>query len=85
MNVDQALIILDSILNLTNIEEMIIRKSWDYQDYESIAKEINYDREYIKGCGAALWKKISKKTGVHTTKANFKVVVRNLYENSRGI
>lgn len=79
MTIDEALGILNKVLNperLNDVQEQILRRSWEGQIYSDMAKELGYDTEYIKNVGAKLWKILSQDFGGEVTKGNFKAVLR---------
>lgn len=79
MNVEQALVILDTALRqnfLNNVEELVFRQAWDDQTYAEMAATSGYDANYLKDVGSKLWKLLSKALGETVTKSNFRSVLR---------
>lgn len=79
MNVEQALVNLDTILkqqSLTDIQEVVFRKAWEGQSYPEIAESDGYEANYIKDVGSKLWKLLSKALSEQVTKSNFRSVLR---------
>ena len=59
---------------LSLCERYVIVKSWEGDRYEKIARELGYDKNYIKQVGAKLWSELSSVTGKNITKKNLRVV-----------
>ena len=79
MNVEQALVILDTALPqnfLNNVEELVFRQAWDDRTYAEMAATAGYDANYLKDVGSKLWKLLSKALGETVTKSNFRSVLR---------
>ena len=79
MTIDEALIVLDSILGreqLTHLQETVFRRAWEGQTYEQIATSEDYDPDYVKLVGSQLWQMVSEQVGQRVTKNNFRVVLR---------
>lgn len=79
MNIEQALVILDTTLRqnfLNNVEELVFRQAWDDRTYAEMAATSGYDANYLKDVGAKLWKLLSKALGETVTKSNFRSVLR---------
>jgi WD40 repeat protein len=79
MSIDEALMILDSLLgqaNLTHLQETVFCRSWEGQTYAEIAETEQYADDYIKLVGSQLWQMLSDLLGQRVTKNNFHVVLR---------
>ncbi len=79
MTIDEALVILDSLLgrsNLNHLQETVFCRSWEGQTYEQIAVNEQYDADYVKLVGSQLWQMLSDLLGQKVTKNNFRVVLR---------
>jgi WD40 repeat protein len=79
MTIEEALIVLDSILGqeqLTHLQETVFRRSWEGQTYEQIATAEDYDPDYVKLVGSQLWQTLSEVMGQRVTKNNFRVALR---------
>ncbi|MGV0023786.1 WD40 domain-containing protein [Phormidesmis priestleyi] len=79
MTIEEALIVLDSLLgreHLTHLQETIFCRAWDGQTYEQISTTEGYDADYVKLVGSQLWQLISELVGQRVTKNNFRVVLR---------
>lgn len=82
MNVEEALIILDTVLQqnfLNNLQELVFRQAWLGQTYPEIAESSGYNANYIKDVGSKLWKLLSKAFEEEVTKSNFRSVLRRRY------
>ena len=82
MNVEEALVILDTVLQrgfLNNIQELVFRQAWAGQTYPEIAETSGYNANYIKDVGYRLWKLLSEAFDEEITKSNFRAVLRRRY------
>ncbi len=85
MTVDEALIILDSILPrkpLGQVYELVFRESWEGKTYSQIADATSYDYDYIKESGAFLWQSLSEALNERVTKKNIRSVFRRYRDAS---
>lgn len=79
MTIEEALIVLDSILGrerLTHLQETVFRRAWEGETYEQIATAEDYDPDYVKLVGSQLWQTLSESVGQRVTKSNFRVAIR---------
>lgn len=79
MNVEEALLILDTALEqsfLNDVQELVFRNSWLGQTYVEMAESSGYNANYIKDVGYKLWKLLSKVFKEEVTKSNFRSVLR---------
>ena len=63
MNVEQALLILDTALEqkfLNNVQELVFHQSWLGKTYLEMAENSGYNSNYIKDVGYKLWKLLSE-------------------------
>jgi len=84
MNVEEALVILDTVLQqecLNDIQDIVFRQSWEGRTYSEIAETSSYDPNYIKDVGSRLWQLLSKALGKNVTKSNFKSLLRQRRRN----
>ncbi len=84
MTFEQAMLILDIALqqkHLTNIQELVLRQSWEGYTYAQIAESSGYDDDYIRDVGFRLWQTISKALGENVNKSNIKSVLRRRYSS----
>jgi WD40 repeat protein len=81
MTVEEALIIIDTVLNpekLNDLQELVFRGAWEGQTYPEIAESAGYEPNYIKTVGFQLWKLLSQVLGEEVTKSNLQSVFRRL-------
>jgi WD40 repeat protein len=79
MTVDEALLILDSVLKqerLNDVQELVFHQAWEGRSYSDIAESAGYDAEYIKLVGFQLWQILSRAFGEKVTKSNVQSVVK---------
>jgi hypothetical protein len=79
MNVEEALIILDTILapqRLSKVQELVFRQCYLGRTYHEIAESLGYDYDYIRVTGYRLWQTVSESLGERVTKYNFQAVLR---------
>jgi hypothetical protein len=79
MNVEEALIILDTILapqRLSKVQELVFRQCFLGRTYHEIAENLGYDYDYIRVTGYRLWQTVSEALGERVTKYNFQAVLR---------
>ena len=84
MNVEEALIILDTALEqkfLNNVQELVFHQSWLGKTYLEMSENSGYNSNYIKDVGYKLWKLLSKVFAQEITKSNFRSVLRRQYVN----
>ncbi|WP_414541929.1 NB-ARC domain-containing protein [Nostoc sp. CCY0012] len=82
MTVEEALVIVESILgsaSLNDLQEIILRQSWEQKTYPEIAEKFGYDADYIKIVGFRLWKSLSQAMGEKVTKDNLRASLRRWY------
>ena len=79
MNVEEALIIVDTVLapqRLSKVQELVFRQCFLGRTYHEIAESLGYDYDYIRVTGYRLWQTISESLGERVTKYNFQSVLR---------
>ncbi|HEY9666185.1 MAG TPA: NB-ARC domain-containing protein [Coleofasciculaceae cyanobacterium] len=79
MTLEEALVALETILgkgSLNDLEELIVRQSWEQKTYPEIAANSGYDDGYVKYVGFQLWKTLSDALGERVSKNNFRAVLR---------
>ncbi len=82
MNVEEALLILDTVLQekvLNNLQELVFRQAWAGETYPEIAESSGYNANYIKDVGSKLWNLLSSAFEEKVTKSNFISVLRRQY------
>lgn len=80
MTVDEALNILEEILEigqLSKVQKIVFRQSWEGRSYMEIANVFDYDYGYIKDTGSQLWQMLSAGLGQKVTKFNFQSVLKH--------
>jgi WD40 repeat protein/GTPase SAR1 family protein len=78
-SVEEALSALDAVLmsnGLSNLQELIVRGSWEGQTYTQIAEFTGYDDDYIRDVGFQFWRRLSQTLNKKVSKSNFKTVLR---------
>jgi hypothetical protein len=80
MDVDEALCLLDQLWQqrLSNIQELVLRQTWQGLTYAEIAESSDYETDYIKFVGFQLWQLLSEALGEKVTKSNIKSVLRRI-------
>ena len=84
MNVEQALLILDTDLEqkfLNNVQELVFHQSWLGKTYLEMSENSGYNSNYIKDVGYKLWKLLSAVFEQEVTKSNLRSVLRRQYVN----
>lgn len=87
MTLEEALAALEMILgkgSLNDLQEMIVRQSWEQKTYPEIAASSGYDDGYVKYVGFQLWKTLSDALGERVSKNNFRAVLRRWRSLARG-
>jgi WD40 repeat protein len=78
MELDRAEAIVKELLApkyLNPPQELVFRAAWQGQSYRQLAETVGYDRTYIKGVGAQLWRMLSIATQSKVSKVNFRQVI----------
>ncbi len=81
MEVELALEIVTELLApkyLTAPQEMVFRAAWQGQSYRELADTAGYDRDYIKGVGAQVWRMLTTATARQVSKTNFRQVIESM-------
>ncbi|MDZ7958116.1 MAG: NB-ARC domain-containing protein [Aulosira sp. DedQUE10] len=82
MTFEQAMLVLDLVLqhkHLSDIQELVLRQSWEGYTYAEMAQSSGYDDDYIRDVGFRLWQTLSKALGESVNKSNIKSVLRRYY------
>jgi WD40 repeat protein len=80
VELDRAEAIVKELLSpkyLSIPQQMVFRAAWQGQSYRSLAESAGYDRNYLKGVGAQVWRILATATKSKVTKANFKQIVES--------
>ena len=81
MELEQALAIVKELLApkyLTTPQEMVFKAAWAGQSYRDLAEIADYDRDYLKGIGAQVWRMLATATECRVSKTNFRQVIESL-------
>lgn len=64
--------------HLNDLQESILRGTWQYEDYKEIATEVNLSEDWVREVGMELWQTLSKELGEKVTKSNFRSTMERL-------
>jgi hypothetical protein len=81
MEVELALTMVQELLApeyLSQPQEMVFKSAWVGKSYRDLAEAAGYDRDYLKGIGAQIWRMIGTATQQKVTKSNFRQVLESL-------
>ncbi|XHX79165.1 MAG: NB-ARC domain-containing protein [Stenomitos frigidus ULC029] len=87
MTVEEGLELIEQVLpqgQLSKIQEVVFRHSWEGQSYKEIAEQSGYTLGYIKDTGSDLWKVLSDALEEKVTRRNFQVVLKRV-SRERGV
>jgi NB-ARC domain len=79
VTVEEGLELIEQVLpqgQLTKVQEIVFRHSWEGQSYKQISEQFSYTLGYIKDVGSDLWKLLSDALGEKVTRRNFQVVLK---------
>jgi WD40 repeat protein len=82
----EALVIIDTAISperLNDIQQDVLRRSWEGKTYEEIADDLGYQTDYIKYVGFQLWRSLSEVFGEKTNKSNLHSVIRRYYSTQK--
>jgi WD40 repeat protein len=83
MTVEEAIALIEQVIEqgqLTKIQELVFRQTWEGRSYLEIAKASGYDAGYIKDTGSKLWQTLSEVYGVKVTKLNVQGVLKRVIQ-----
>ncbi len=90
LNEQQALELVDRAIfaatgkHLTDAEGAVFRGAWQKKTYSEIAKEANFNEDYIRGTiGQELWRKLSAALGETVEKRNFKTTLERHWQQQQ--
>ncbi len=63
---------------LNRLQEIILKETWQGKTYTEIARNYNYESDYIKSAGCELWKLISQSFNQQVNKSNFVAFIRRV-------
>jgi DNA-directed RNA polymerase specialized sigma24 family protein len=78
---EEGLQLIEQILpqgQLSKVQKVVFRYSWEGQSYKEIAEQFGYTLGYIKDTGSDLWKMLSDVLGEKVTRRNFQVVLKRV-------
>ncbi|KYC42319.1 hypothetical protein WA1_20305 [Scytonema hofmannii PCC 7110] len=84
MNADLVLDIVEKVLlsrQLSPIERVILRQSWQGKGYGEMAQDSGYGSNYFKEVGSQLWHDLSEAVGQKVTKKNLHLVLERYQQN----
>ena len=87
MTVEKGLELIEQVLpqrQLSKIQEVVFRHSWEGQSYKEIAEQFDYSLGYIKDTGSDLWKLLSDVLGEQVTRRNFQGVLKRIMKRGSG-
>ncbi|MDZ8228204.1 AAA-like domain-containing protein [Nostoc sp. ChiVER01] len=79
MTIDEVVLLLKAsqATDLTTLQEIILRSSWEGKTYTNIACEADYDEEHVRKIAAHLWQLLSAFCKEPINKSNFRQTVEN--------
>ncbi len=78
MTIDEVVqLVKASQINLTPLQELVLRQAWEEKTYTSIAMEAHYGEERIRKVASKLWQLLSKLWGQPISKTNFRVTLES--------
>ncbi|MCA1991363.1 MAG: AAA family ATPase [Coleofasciculus sp. S288] len=84
MNLKEALKLADDLVfartgkHLNDLQETILRGTWQDEDYKEIAKAINRSEHRVREVGMELWQILSQELGEKISKSNFRSAMERL-------
>ena len=78
MNLKEVIKLADDLVfartgkHLSDLQEKILRGTWEDEDYKEIAKEVNRSEDRVREVGMELWQILSQELGKRVSKSNFK-------------
>ncbi|MGF2037828.1 MAG: AAA-like domain-containing protein [Nostoc sp. CmiVER01] len=79
MTIDEVVLLLKAsqATDLTTLQEIILRSSWEGKTYTNIACEADYDEEHVRKIAAHLWQLLSAFCKEPINKSNFRQTIEN--------
>jgi NB-ARC domain len=84
MNLKEVIKLADDLVfartgkHLNDLQEKILRSTWQHQDYNEIAKEVNLSEARVREVGMELWQTLSQQLGEKVSKSNFRASMERL-------
>ena len=88
MNADEALDIIELQMlsrQLSPIERLIFRQSWEGKGYIEMAEGSSYNSNYFKEVGSKLWQNLSEVLGQKVNKKNLQIVFQDYQSSATNI
>ena len=64
--------------HLNDLQEKILRGTWQHEDYNEIAKDVNLSEARVREVGMELWQSLSQEFGEKVSKSNFRSAMERL-------
>jgi NB-ARC domain len=64
--------------HLNDLQEKILRGTWQHEDYNEIAKDVNLSEARVREVGMELWQSLSQELGEKVSKSNFRSAMERL-------
>jgi hypothetical protein len=84
MNLQEVVKLADELVfartgqHLSDVQDTILRGTWQHQDYKEIAKQVNLSEARVREVGMELWQTLSDELGEKVTKSNFRPTMERL-------
>ena len=88
MNLKEVLKLADDLVfartgkHLTDLQETILRGTWEDEDYKKIAKAVNRSEDRVREVGMELWQILSQELGEKVSKSNFRATMQRLQNSN---
>jgi len=88
MNLKEVLKLADDLVftrtgkHLNDLQETIMRGTWDDEEYKKIAKAVNRSEARVREMGMELWKIISEELGEKVNKSNFRSAMERFHNSN---
>lgn len=88
MNLQKVLTLADELVfartgkHLNDLQEKILRGTWEYKDYQEIGKAVNRSEARVREVGMELWKILSQELGEKVNKSNFRSVMERVQNSN---
>jgi NB-ARC domain len=64
--------------HLNDLQEKILRGTWQHEDYNEIAKDVKLSEARVREVGMELWQTLSQEFGEKVTKSNFRAAMERV-------
>ncbi|MEY3866563.1 MAG: hypothetical protein RLZZ338_454 [Cyanobacteriota bacterium] len=84
MNLQEVIKLTDELVfartgkHLNDLQDTILRGTWDDEDYKGIANGVNRSEDRVREVGAELWQILSQELGEKVSKSNFRSTMERL-------